>query len=58
MFDSWQKKYFFLLHFAQTESGAHPASNPQVNWSSHLGLKWPRRETDYSPPISGKTKNM
>jgi hypothetical protein len=44
-----------LLHIVQTGSGANPAY--QMGTGSFLpGVKWQRRETDYSPPTSAESR--
>jgi hypothetical protein len=46
-----------LHHRAQMSSGAHPASYPLGTRALSLGVKWPRREADHSPPSSAVVKN-
>jgi hypothetical protein len=48
---------FSLHHCLQNGSGAHPASYPMGIRSSSLGVKWPGREADHSPPSSAEVKN-
>jgi hypothetical protein len=42
----------FLLHVAQTGSGAHPAFYLKGTGGFFPGVKWPGREADHSPPAS------
>jgi hypothetical protein len=42
-----------LLHSSRT----HSASYPTGTESSFLGVKWPCREDDQSPPTSAEVKN-
>jgi hypothetical protein len=46
---------FFLHHRVQNGSGAHLAPYPIGVLS--LGVKWPGREVDHSPPSSAEVKN-
>jgi hypothetical protein len=49
---------FSLQHHVQTGFGAHPASSP-IQWvpgALSLGVKWPGREADHSPPSSAEVK--
>jgi hypothetical protein len=47
----------FSLHLhVQNGSGAHPASYPMGTRGSSMGLKWPGREADHSPPSSAEIK--
>jgi hypothetical protein len=50
------KQEFSLLHVVQTGSGAHSASYPVGTGDSFLGVKWPGREADHSPPTSAEVK--
>jgi hypothetical protein len=50
-FDSLQGQYFFLLHSAQTGSGAHPASYPMGTEGFYLGVKRQGREANHLPPL-------
>jgi hypothetical protein len=45
---------FPLHHHVQNGSGAHPASYPMGPGSLSLGVKWPGREADHSPPSSAE----
>jgi hypothetical protein len=47
---------FYLRHRVQTGSGAHPTFYPIGTSGSFLGLKWPGREADHSPPYSAEVK--
>jgi hypothetical protein len=55
-FPAWAGK-FSLHHHVQTVSGAHPTSYPMSTWAFSLGVKWPGRKADYSPPSSAEAKN-
>jgi hypothetical protein len=48
---------FFIFHSFKIVSGAHPVSNPMGTWALSPGVKWPRNETDHSPPSSAEVKN-
>jgi hypothetical protein len=48
---------FSLFHVVQTCSGADAASYQMGTRALSLGVKWPGREADYSPPSSTKVKN-
>jgi hypothetical protein len=50
-------RYFYLLHFVQTGSGAHPASYPMATECCYAGVKRPRRDAGYSPPCIAEVKN-
>jgi hypothetical protein len=43
-----------VLHGSQTRAGAHPASCPMDTEGDILGLKWPVREADHSPPSNAE----
>jgi hypothetical protein len=50
----------FVLHFTlrvQNGSEVHPASYPMGTRSFSLGVKWPEREADHSPPSSVEVMN-
>jgi hypothetical protein len=47
---------FFLHHGVQSGSGAHPNSYPMDTRDLSLGVKWPGRETNNSPPSSDEVK--
>jgi hypothetical protein len=47
---------FSLHHRVQNDSGAHPASYPMGTGALSLGVKWPGRESDNSPPSSAEVK--
>jgi hypothetical protein len=47
---------FSLHHRIQTGSGAHPASYRMVQGDLALGVKWPGREADHSPPSSSEVE--
>jgi hypothetical protein len=49
-------KEFSILHVAQAESGAHPASYPMGIEGSFLVVKQPEREADHSPPTNAEVK--
>jgi hypothetical protein len=42
----------------QTDTGAHPASNPMGIMGSFFGVKWQGHEGDHSPPSSSEGKNV
>jgi len=48
---------FYLLQSVQTASGAYPASCSVGTSESFLGVKWPEREGDCTPPASAQVKN-
>jgi hypothetical protein len=50
-------KNFSLCHRSQTDSGAHPVSNPMGSGKFSLGVNRPGRESDYSLPSSTEVKN-
>jgi hypothetical protein len=47
----------YLLHSGQTGSGAHPILSNGYRRALPLGVKWPGREADHSPPSSTEVKN-
>jgi hypothetical protein len=47
---------FSLLHSAQTDIGAHPASYPMGTMGSFSGVKRQGREVDHSPPCSAEVQ--
>jgi hypothetical protein len=47
---------FSLYHRVQNGSRAHPASYPVGTGAFSLGVKWPGREADHSPPSSAEVK--
>jgi hypothetical protein len=47
---------FSLHHRVQNCAGAHPASYPMSTGALFLGVKWPGREADHSPPSSAEVK--
>jgi len=49
-------KSFSLRHRVQTGSGAHSATYPMGTEALCLGVKWPGREADHSPPSSARVK--
>jgi hypothetical protein len=55
-FESRWGQEFSLLHVIQTGSGVHPTFYPLGTWGSFLGVKWPGREADHSPPTSAEVK--
>jgi hypothetical protein len=51
---------YSLLHRVHTGSGAYPTSyliGTRGGGAISLGVKWPRRKFDHSPPYSAKVKN-
>jgi hypothetical protein len=57
-FDSWQGLGTFL--FTTTSRTALGPTQPPIQWvpgAPSLGVKWPGREADHSPPSSAKVKN-
>jgi hypothetical protein len=50
-------KRFSVFHSVQTGSGTHPASYTMFTWALSMGVKWPGREADHSPPSSAEVKN-
>jgi hypothetical protein len=49
---------FSLHHRVQDGSGAHPASYPMgARCGLSMGVKWPGREANHSPPSSAEVKN-
>jgi hypothetical protein len=48
---------FSLHHRVQKGSGAHPVPHPVGTGALSLGVRWPGREADHSPPLSAKDKN-
>jgi hypothetical protein len=53
--ESWDR---LGLHRVQNGSGAHPASYPMGIRGTSLGVKWPGREADHSPPSSAEVKEL
>jgi hypothetical protein len=49
---------FFLLHSAQTDSGAHPVSYPMGTECSYPRVKRHEREADHSPTASAEVKKV
>jgi hypothetical protein len=51
-------KDFSVLHSVQTGSGAYPASYTMgTGGTVLLGIKWPGRDANHSPPSSVEVKN-
>jgi hypothetical protein len=59
-FEYRQGKNFSPLQVVLIGSGAHPASYPMgtEGEAPNLGVKWTRREADYSPPTCAEVRNM
>jgi len=47
----------FFRYRVQIGSTSQPASYPMGTWGSSLGVKWPSREADHSPPSSAEAKS-